>query len=71
MRYVEARIDETKREEAYRILVTKGLTLIPQNRYMTLDYMDLINPVIKDTGTGDEIALNVIKNAGLSFGETL
>ena len=71
MRYVEARIDETKREEAYRILVTKGLTLIPQNRYMTLDYMDLINPVIKDTRTGDEIALNVIKNAGLSFGETL
>lgn len=71
MRYVEACIDETKREEAYRILVTKGLTLIPQNRYMTLDYMDLINPVLKDTKTGDEIALNVIKNAGLSFGEIL
>ena len=69
MRYVEARIDEHNREEAYRIFVTKSLQLIPQNGYITKDYFELLTPQNVDTRTGDEIVADVMKAAGLTFGD--
>ena len=69
MRYVEARIEENNRDEAYRIYVSKSLQLIPQNKTLKIDYLDLLNPKKVETRTGEEIAMDVIKNAGLKFGE--
>lgn len=69
MRYVEARIEEDSREEAYRIFVTKSLQLIPQSMYLTTNFEDILNPQSVDVRTGDEIAVDVMKAAGLSFGD--
>ena len=67
MRYVEARLEQEYRDEAYRIYVARSLQLIPKQEYISVDYVDMIYPKKKDTRSGDEIALDVIKNAGLSF----
>ena len=69
MRYVEARIDEYNRDEAYRIYITEGLRLVPQNKYLTTSYSDFISPKKRDTRSGDEIVLDTFKNAGLVFGD--
>ena len=68
MRYVEARIDENNREEAYRIYVTRSLQLAPQGSYITKQYMEMLKPQKVDNRSGDEIVADVFKNAGLSFG---
>ena len=69
MRYVESRLIEYDRGETYRIYVARSLQLIPQNQYMTKTYYDIIKqPQKQDLRTGDEIAADVMKNAGLSFG---
>ena len=69
MRYVEARIEERNREEAYRIFVTKSLQLIPQNKFLKIDYDEMLKKASTPQKSGDEIAAEVIKNAGLTFGE--
>ena len=72
MRYVEARIDEYQREEAYRIYVTSCLQLTPQRKYVQKPYADIIkemNEPPKPKQSGEEILLNVMAGAGLKFGE--
>ena len=68
MRYVEARLDDYQRELAYRSYVTKSLQLIPQNSYITTTFDEIMYPEKIDTRSGDDIAADVIKNAGLTFG---
>ena len=68
LRYVEARIDEHNREEAYRIYVTRSLQLSPQGKYINVSLDSLLSPKKIDTRSGDEIATDVIKKAGLQFG---
>lgn len=67
MRYVEARLSEQIREDAYRIYITRSLQLIPQNRYITMDFMDVLDTKNVDNRSGEDIAIDVIKGAGLSF----
>lgn len=67
MRYVEARIEQENRDEAYRIYVTKSLQLAPQNKFINVSYNDLLKPKKIDTRSGDEIALDIFERAGLSF----
>lgn len=69
MRYVEARIDDFNREEAYRFYVTKSLQLMPQNKYITASYQDVLKPKKIDTRSGDEIAADIMERAGLKFGD--
>lgn len=70
MRYVLARLEKEEREQAYRFYVTKGLQLVPQNKWITMDYMELLNPqAVEKPKSGDEIALDIISRAGLKFGE--
>lgn len=69
MRYVEARVDEYQREEAYRIYISKSLQLIPQSKYIPKDYRDLINPPKVDKMSGDDIVIDIMKKAGLKFEE--
>lgn len=68
MRYVEARIVEYTREEAYRLYMARSIQLVPQNQWLTAKFSDLLNNKPVDNRTGDEIAAYVIQNAGLSFG---
>jgi len=71
MRYVEARIDEYNREEAYRIYVSTSLQLIPQNKCLQKSYREIIDDSkrVVDTRSGDEIVADVMLHAGLKFGE--
>lgn len=70
MRYVEARLEESNREEAYRIYVSKSLQLIPQDRYLKVDcYLDLLKKRNADNRSGDEIVSDIMLRAGLKFGE--
>ena len=69
MRYVNARFDAEDRERAYRIFVTNSLQLIPQQKYITTSFQDLLSPAKTDGRSGDEIAADVMAKAGLSFME--
>lgn len=69
MRYVEARFESFVRDEAYRIYVTRSLQLAPQNQYLTASYADIVQKKYADERSGDEIAMDIITRAGLSFGE--
>lgn len=66
MRYVEARVEQNYRDEAYRIYVTDSLQNIPQEKYLSKRYYDIICP-IQDNRSGDEIAADVINKLGLQF----
>ena len=68
MRYVEARIEEFDREEAYRIYVTKSLQLAPQQGYIKESYYDIMSEKT-DTRTADEITIDIFKGAELRFKE--
>lgn len=67
MRYVNARFDDFEREETYRIYVTKSLQLSPQKGYIQNSYYDIIHKKI-DTRSGDDVAIDIMTRAGLSFG---
>lgn len=67
MRYVEARIEQERRDEAYRIYMSKSLQLVPQRKYLQLSYSELLDTKKADTRSGDEIAMDVMERAGLSF----
>ena len=69
LRYVEARIDENNREEAYRLFISESVRLAPQGKYITKSYSDIFEQRQIETRSGDEIAMDVITNAGLIFGE--
>ena len=62
-----AKIEEHDREKAYRLYITKSLQLIPQNRYITMDFADILTPHKVEKRSGEEIAVDIIKGAGLSF----
>lgn len=68
MRYVEARVEKYKRDETYRIFVSESLRLAPQGKFITKSWHDIFDAPV-DTRSGDEIAQDVILNAGLSFGD--
>jgi hypothetical protein len=69
MRYVEAKLDESITAETYRIYIARSLQGIPQNKWIERDYYDIIHPEKVDDRSGDEIAVDIIKRAGLMFGE--
>ena len=64
-----ARYEEYDRERAYRIYVTKSLQLIPQSKYITVEFAEALNPNNIEDRSGEDIAIDVIKNAGLTFGD--
>lgn len=69
MRYVNAKYDERVQEQAYRIYVTNSLYYMADNKRISRTYNEIIHPKPEDKRTGDEIALDVMQRAGLSFGE--
>ena len=72
MRYVIARFNQHQRDLAYRIYVTDCLRIISENTskmgggsYITAKFADIINPKPVDNRTGEEIAADIIKRAGI------
>lgn len=77
VRYATARINQHIRDMVYRTYVTDCLALISKNaaysagpyggdgRYMSKRFSEIFNPPPVDNRTGDEIAADIMKKAGL------
>lgn len=65
LRYVIARLDEEDREMAYRFYIANSLQNIPQNKYIAKTFHDMLYPKPEDTRSADEVARDVIAQAGL------
>ena len=72
MRYAIARFQSQRRDLAYRIYVADCLRIISENTakvgggsYITAKFADIINPKPADNRTGEEIAADIIKQAGI------
>lgn len=72
MRYVNARYESQERDLAYRIYVTDCLRIISENtakysggKYVSASLHDILYPKPEDTRTGEEIAADIIRRAGL------
>lgn len=72
MRYADSRYQKDQRDTAYRIYVTEALRMTAENTakfsggiYPTSSYLDSISPKEEDTRTGEEIAADIIKRAGI------
>ena len=72
MRYAMARYQSQQRDLAYRIYVTDCLRIISENTakmgggsYITAKFADIINPKPIEKRTGEEIAADIIKRAGI------
>lgn len=72
MRYAITRYQSQQRDLAYRIYVTDCLRIISENTakmcggsYITAKFSDIINTKPVDNRTGEEIAADIIKRAGI------
>ena len=72
MRYAIARYNQHQRDLAYRIYVTECLRMISENKasvggrsYMATKFEDIVNRKPVDNRTGEEIAADIIKRAGI------
>ena len=68
MRYVEARIDEFKREEMYRIFISESLRIAPEGKHITKTWSDFVNQTQEEPVNAEEVINDVMLKAGLSFG---
>lgn len=66
-----ARYKQIQRDLTYRIYISDSLQNIPQNKFLTTRYYDLIYNTSQktDNRTGDEIAADIINRLGLKVGE--
>lgn len=71
MRYVMARLEEELRDITYRYYVTDFMYAEGCNKKMAHRYVDIIDGKIQvpDQRSGDEIAEDVFKRAGITLGE--
>lgn len=65
--YAAARAKERAEDALRWEYVAEALRLIPQQKYPTSHLRELLHPKPQDTRTGDEIAADVIKAAGLEL----
>ena len=72
MRYAVARYKSQQRDLAYRIYVADCLRIISENTakmgggsYITAQLADIINPKPVENRTGEELAADIIKRAGI------
>ena len=72
MRYATARFNQHQRDLVYRIYVTDCLRMATENTakmsqgsYTTARFYDIINPKPVDNRSGEEIATDIIKRAGI------
>lgn len=68
MRYIEARIDDFKRDEMYRIFISETLRIAPEGKHITKTWSEFVNQTEQEPVDAEEIINDVMLNAGLSFG---
>ena len=65
--YAAARAKERAEDALRWEYVAEALRLAPQQKYPTKHLRDMLHPKPQDTRSGDEIAADVIKAAGLEL----
>ena len=72
MRYAIARFNQHQRDLAYRIYIADCLRMVTENTakavcgsYISAKFADIINPKPVDNRAGEEIAADIIKQAGI------
>ena len=72
MRYATARFNQHQRDLAYRIydaaclrMATDNTAKMSQGSYTAARFYDIINPKPVDNRSGNEIAADIIKRAGI------
>ena len=72
MRYAMARYQSQQRDLAYRIYVAECLRMVTENTakisngsYTVAKFEDILNPKQVENRTGEEIAADIIKRAGI------
>ena len=63
MRYVNARLEQERRDIFYRFAILETT----QGKRLNKSYVDILKPEKIDTRSGDEIVADIINGAGLSF----
>lgn len=58
-------IRQQEDEFSFRVYVTDSLRLSGESKYLSARWLDMVRRKPEDTRTGDEIAADVIKRAGL------
>lgn len=68
---MEARLEQEQINLKYMDYVATSLQLIPQDKYITKGFMEVLNNSLAETDarTGQEIAQDVINRAGLIIEE--
>ena len=67
MNYVLAKYREHQREAAYRSYVCTSLQNIPQGKYISKPFDEIIQTAKTDDRSGDEVAADVMNRLGLKF----
>lgn len=72
--YCVSRYKHKQEEKQYRVYITDALMVIANNTArafggstVTMRYLDIIQPQEPDPRTGDDIAVDLIQRAGLTF----
>lgn len=69
---MRARIEADERDLLYKVYITDSVKLMGEGKYLTDRWYDrAFGKRVIDTRSADEIALDIITRAGLSFGEPL
>lgn len=66
MQYFNAKWKKAIDEKRYRVYVTDSLYALTRGSTLSDRWIELLEKKV-DTRTGDEVILDVMKNAGLSF----
>ena len=63
---MRAKCEQDFEEMSYRTYVTEILRLRGENKTLTKSWLDIIDPKPVDNRSGDEIAVQVLRNTGLT-----
>lgn len=62
-----ARVEKENREETYRIFVSESLRFMPQGKYFTKSYPDLLKPHKVEKRSGKEVAEAAAAKMGIKI----
>lgn len=68
---MKAKLDADAEERLYREYITESLRMSVDHKYITVSWADMVNDALNKktfNKTGDQIAYEVIRAAGLKFG---
>lgn len=63
---MRAKCEQDDEERSFRLYITEIVRLRGENKTLTKSWLDIIDPKPVDNRSGDEIAVQVLRNTGLT-----